>query len=114
MVGMPAGRRHRPSAANPYNPAVLKRDLSDRIMKLPLRAKARLLWRMVRDPHVPLRAKCVLPAIVLYIAMPIDLIPDFIPVLGQLDDLLVTVLGLGLFLWMTPRDIIEAHLRDFE
>jgi uncharacterized membrane protein YkvA (DUF1232 family) len=93
---------------------VLKRDLSNRIMKLPLRAKVRLLWRMVRDPDVPLAAKSVLPAIALYIAMPFDLIPDFIPLLGQLDDLLILALGLGLFLWMTPRHIVEAHLRDFE
>jgi uncharacterized membrane protein YkvA (DUF1232 family) len=92
----------------------VKRDLSQRIMKLPLRAKARLIWRMFRDPDVPGRAKAVLPLIALYVAMPFDLIPDFIPVLGQLDDLLVIGLGLGVFLLLTPRDIVEQHLQDFE
>lgn len=92
----------------------MKRDLSQRIMKLPFRAKVRLIWRMFRDPDVPGRAKAVLPLIGLYVAMPFDLIPDFIPVLGQLDDLLVVAVGLGLFLLLTPRDIVEQHLQDFE
>ena len=83
-------------------------------MKLPIRAKVRLLWRMFRDPAVPLRAKSVLPVIALYLAMPFDLIPDFIPLLGQLDDLLVVALGLGIFLLLTPRDIVERHLTAFE
>ena len=73
-----------------------------------------LIWRMFRDPDVPGLAKAVLPLIGLYVAMPFDLIPDFIPVLGQLDDLLVVALGLGLFLRLTPRDIVEQHLREFE
>jgi uncharacterized membrane protein YkvA (DUF1232 family) len=92
----------------------MKRDLSERIMKLPLRSKARLLWRMVRDPYVPVRAKAVLPVVLLYVAFPLDFIPDFIPVLGQLDDLLVVALGLGLFIALTPREVIEFHLREFE
>lgn len=83
-------------------------------MDLPLRAKLRLLWRMFRDPAVPGRAKSVLPVIVLYLAFPFDLVPDFIPLLGQLDDLLVVVLGLGLFLLLTPRAIVERHLSAFE
>ncbi|HEX5479131.1 MAG TPA: DUF1232 domain-containing protein [Dehalococcoidia bacterium] len=92
----------------------MNRDLSERIMKLPLRSKAQLLWRMVRDPYVPRRAKAVLPVVLLYLAFPLDVIPDFIPVLGQLDDLLVVALGLGLFIALTPREVIEFHLREFE
>lgn len=42
--------------------------------------------------------------------MPIDIIPDFIPVLGQLDDVLVVVLALGLFIRMTPRKVIEEQI----
>ena len=83
-------------------------------MKLPLRAKVRLLWGMFRDPAVPLHAKSVLPIMALYLATPIDLIPDFIPVLGQVDDVIVLVLGLGVFLLLTPRDIVERHLAAFE
>ena len=99
--------------APPYNRPV-KRDLSKRIMQLPLRAKLKLVWRMFRDPQVPAHAKIVLPIIGLYVAMPFDLIPDFIPVLGQLDDLFVVAAGLGLFIWLTPRHIVESHLREFE
>lgn len=83
-------------------------------MKLPLRAKVRLLWGMFRDPAVPRRAKAVLPVTALYLASPIDLIPDFIPVLGQIDDVIVLALGLGIFLLLTPRDIVERHLAAFE
>jgi len=92
----------------------VKRDLSKRIMKLPLRAKLKLVWRMFRDPQVPAQAKVVLPVIGLYVAMPFDLIPDFIPLLGQLDDLFIVAAGLGLFIWLTPRHIVEYHLQEFE
>ena len=83
-------------------------------MALPWRAKLRLLWAMFRAPDVPLHAKAVLPILAAYLAFPLDIIPDFIPVLGQLDDLLVIVAGLGLFLMLTPAEVIEQHLRAFE
>lgn len=83
-------------------------------MALSLRAKVTLAWSMFRDPGVPLLPKAILPVIVGYLAFPFDIIPDFIPILGQLDDLLVIVAGLGIFLWMTPRDVIEFHLRALE
>ncbi len=92
----------------------MKRDLNRRIMALPLRAKLSLAWRMFHDPGVPALAKAVMPGVLVYLASPIDIIPDFIPVLGQLDDLLVLFLGLGLVLWLTPRHVIEELLREFE
>src|ERR1700737_3253345 len=45
-----------------------------------------------------------------YVVLPIDLIPDFVPVLGQLDDLAVVLLGLDLFIRSAPPDIVEEHL----
>jgi uncharacterized membrane protein YkvA (DUF1232 family) len=92
----------------------MKRDLRQRIMKLHIRSKIALLWAMFRDPQVPVHAKAVLPVLAAYLAMPFDLIPDFIPLLGQLDDVLVIAAGLGLFLMLTPADIIERHLKAFE
>jgi len=83
-------------------------------MALPLRSKLSLVWRMFRDPDVPVVAKTVLPVIVAYLAFPFDIIPDFIPVLGQIDDLLVIAAGLGVFLWLTPRPVIEEHLDALE
>lgn len=83
-------------------------------MKLSLRAKLQLAWRLFRDPETPGLAKGVMPVVLVYLASPIDLIPDFIPVLGQLDDLLVIAAGLGLVLWLTPSHVIEDHLIELE
>ncbi len=99
--------------ARAYNRNV-KGDLRKRIMALRFRAKLKFGWRVFRDPETPVVAKCVIPAVLAYLAMPLDIIPDFIPVLGQLDDLLVVALGLGLVLMMTPRQVIEEHLSALE
>ncbi len=99
--------------ARAYNRNV-KGDLRKRIMALRFRAKLSFGWRVFRDPETPIVAKAVIPAVLAYLAMPLDIIPDFIPVLGQLDDLLVVALGLGLVLMMTPRHVIEDHLSALE
>jgi uncharacterized membrane protein YkvA (DUF1232 family) len=52
--------------------------------------------------------------LLVYVASPIDIIPDFIPLLGQLDDLLVLAAGLGVVLWLTPSHVIEDHLGELE
>jgi uncharacterized membrane protein YkvA (DUF1232 family) len=83
-------------------------------MALPVRSQATLLWRLFRDAEVPVTAKAILPAIVAYLALPFDIVPDFIPVLGQVDDLVIVTAGLGLFLLLTPRPVIEDHLRALE
>ncbi len=83
-------------------------------MALSIRAKLALAWRLFRDPDVPAVVKVVMPLVLVYLAMPIDLIPDFIPVLGQLDDLLVLAAGLGVVLWLTPRHVLEDHLGELE
>ena len=59
-----------------------------------LRNEAALLRRALKDPRVPRRHKLLLGLAVAYLAMPFDLIPDFIPVLGQLDDAVVLALAL--------------------
>lgn len=92
----------------------MKRDLSRRVMALSIRNKISLVWRMFRDPDVPVFAKAVLPLLVAYIALPFDLVPDDIPVLGQLDDLVVVAAGMTLFLALTPRRVIEHHLGELE
>jgi uncharacterized membrane protein YkvA (DUF1232 family) len=53
-----------------------------------------LLRRLLSDPRVPRRRKLVLALLVAYLVMPLDLVPDFIPVAGQLDDLIIAALAL--------------------
>lgn len=63
------------------------------------------LYLAVRDPRVPWYAKAVVVLVVGYALSPIDLIPDFIPVLGYLDDLLLLPLGIALAIRLIPADI---------
>jgi uncharacterized membrane protein YkvA (DUF1232 family) len=88
--------------------------LGKRVMALPWRAKAALLWRLLKDRRVPWWAKALLLALLLYLALPVDLIPDFIPVLGHLDDLLVVLLVVAVLLRAVPPEATEEHLSSLE
>jgi uncharacterized membrane protein YkvA (DUF1232 family) len=63
------------------------------------------LYLAARDARVPILAKVLIGAVVAYAASPIDLIPDFIPVIGYLDDLLVLPLGIWLSIRLVPREV---------
>jgi uncharacterized membrane protein YkvA (DUF1232 family) len=63
----------------------------------------------VRDPRVPWYAKAVGVCVIAYALSPIDLIPDFVPVLGYLDDLVLVPLGLLLTLRLIPAEILAEH-----
>jgi uncharacterized membrane protein YkvA (DUF1232 family) len=84
-----------------------------------LRAKARsmkaeliALYLASRDPRTPLAAKLLVLAVICYAVSPIDLIPDFIPVLGLLDDLVLVPAGIALALKMIPAPVIaDARAR---
>src|SRR3990170_5782188 len=65
------------------------------------------LYLASRDPRVPLVAKFIVVLVVTYALSPIDLIPDFIPVLGYLDDLLLLPMGIALAIRLMPRDVWE-------
>ena len=71
---------------------------------------ARLVWGLARDPRVPTQQKLVLGGIAAYLVFPIDIIPDFIPVIGELDDLAVLILGLDWFIRNAPADVVEEHM----
>jgi len=88
----------------------------DLVLVLPRLLK--MLRRLWRDPDLPVGEKALLAATAAYLASPIDLIPDSIPVLGQLDDLLLIVLVLRLLArrlgpeklraaWDGPGDVVE-------
>lgn len=80
----------------------------DTVRKLP--TYARLVWGLARDPRVPTQQKLVLGAVAAYLAFPIDIIPDFIPVLGELDDIAVLILGLDWFIKNAPPAVVEEHM----
>jgi uncharacterized membrane protein YkvA (DUF1232 family) len=88
--------------------------LARRVTALPWRAKLSLFWQLTKDGRVPWWAKTILPGLALYLAMPIDLIPDFIPVLGHLDDLLMALVAVALLLRAVPTQVTEEHLTLLE
>ncbi len=70
------------------------------------------LWFCARHPGTPLVAKALAATVAAYAFSPIDLIPDFIPVLGLLDDLVLVPLGIWLVLKMVPPDVIAECRRQ--
>jgi len=78
------------------------------IWKLP--TYARIVWGLVRDPRTPLPLKALLAAGLAYVVVPIDLVPDAIPILGQADDLTVLLLVLDLFIANAPREVREEQV----
>ncbi len=72
-----------------------------------LRTETIALYLAARHPGTPWHAKLLVAAIAAYALSPIDLIPDFIPVLGYLDDLILIPLGIALAVRMIPQPILE-------
>lgn len=65
------------------------------------------LWLAARDPRVPWYAKALAGLVAAYALSPIDLIPDVIPVLGYLDDLILIPLGIAAVLRLIPREVMQ-------
>lgn len=74
-----------------------------------LKNEARAIAAAAKDQRTPWYAKAVALAVIAYAVSPIDLIPDFIPVLGQLDDLVIVPLGLVLAIKLIPADVLAEH-----
>ncbi len=74
-----------------------------------IKRDAHALYLAARDPRVPWYAKAVAIGVAAYALSPIDLIPDFIPVLGYLDDLIIVPLGIALVVRMIPPSIMAEH-----
>ena len=74
-----------------------------------LRRDVVALWIAARDPRVPWHAKALAGAVAAYALSPIDLIPDFIPVVGYLDDLIIIPAGI----WLVVRLIPSALMLEF-
>jgi uncharacterized membrane protein YkvA (DUF1232 family) len=69
----------------------------------------KLLGRLFRDPRVPTTEKALLVGTIIYVISPIDLIPDFIPFLGEIDDLYLVALVLLRLLARTDDDVLREH-----
>jgi uncharacterized membrane protein YkvA (DUF1232 family) len=76
-----------------------------------LKTETLVLYLAYRDPRTPWYARIVAGLVVAYALSPIDLIPDFIPVIGYLDDLIIVPLGIALSIRLIPADVI-ALARD--
>ena len=72
------------------------------------------LWKLFKHPQAPRAAKWLAFAVLAYAVSPIDLIPDFIPVLGQLDDLVIVPLGIALVVRLTPKPLWQGLLLEAE
>ena len=72
-----------------------------------LRKDVYTLYYAYKDPRVPWYAKVLAASVVAYAASPIDLIPDFIPILGYLDDLVIVPVGIMVALRWVPKQVLQ-------
>jgi uncharacterized membrane protein YkvA (DUF1232 family) len=72
----------------------------------------RIIRRALRHPQVPWHAKMVAGAAFLYVISPIQLIPNFIPIIGQMDDVLVVGLGIKFLRKHVPQNVLDECGRD--
>ena len=86
----------------------MKKD-SLRLRAKRLKSDIYALYLAARDPRTPWYAKVLAVFIVGYALSPIDLIPDFIPVLGYLDDLIIVPTGIALFLKIIPNGVLQEY-----
>jgi uncharacterized membrane protein YkvA (DUF1232 family) len=73
---------------------------------------ARLVWRVVRDERVPVPVKVGLGGLLAYVALPIDVIPDWVPLAGRVDDALIASIGLRALLRRVPDEVLIEHWRQ--
>ena len=76
--------------------------------------KGWLIWKLLRDPRVPVWLKLIAPIVLIYFLLPTDLISDFVPIAGRIDDLLAIGIGAYLFVRLIPRTLVENLLRSRE
>lgn len=73
---------------------------------------ARLYWRLFRDRRVSILPKALLVITVFYFIWPVDVIPDFIPVLGELDDMGIVMLGFWAFVRLCPPEVVRQRVEE--
>jgi uncharacterized membrane protein YkvA (DUF1232 family) len=103
-TGSRAGNRRR---GGPSPRTGAKRTLIETIKQIP--SYLRLMGGLLTDPRVPTLDKVLLGVAVAYVVMPIDLIPDFIPFIGQVDDVFVVMLALRRLIGNAGTRVIRDH-----
>jgi uncharacterized membrane protein YkvA (DUF1232 family) len=78
----------------------------------PVATRLLALWKLLRHPDTPRAPKWLALLVLAYALSPIDLIPDFIPVLGLLDDAILIPLGIALVIKLTPPALWQARLAE--
>jgi uncharacterized membrane protein YkvA (DUF1232 family) len=81
-------------------------------IKKPVATRLLALWKLLRHPDTPRAPKLLALLVLAYALSPIDLIPDFIPVLGLLDDAILIPLGIALVVRLTPPALWQARLAE--
>jgi uncharacterized membrane protein YkvA (DUF1232 family) len=74
-----------------------------------LKRDGHAIYLASRDPRVPWYAKALAVAVAGYALSPVDLVPDFIPVIGFLDELIILPLGIRLVVWLIPGEIMAEY-----
>lgn len=78
---------------------------------LPTRGKLRFGRALLLDRELPLYTRGIIVLLVAYLALPFDIVPDFLPVIGQLDDVAIVIMTIALLLILVPGDRFDAALR---
>ena len=103
----PPGSRDLEPGARPTEARADQTSLKEYALLAPRLVK--LVWNLARDPRVPARSKATLFMLAGYLVLPVDLIPDFIPGIGQADDLLVAAFALDQILNRVPDHVVREH-----
>jgi uncharacterized membrane protein YkvA (DUF1232 family) len=74
--------------------------------------QAKLAYNLLLDPRVNPLTKLIPIAAAAYLVLPTDVVPDFLPVLGQLDDVAILMFGLRMFFEFAPANVVEEHLKQ--
>lgn len=72
----------------------------------------RLIWKLLTDSRVPFWIRIALPLALIYVISPIDILPDFIPVMGRVDDIIAIVAGIMILLKLAPKKVVKQYKKD--
>ena len=72
----------------------------------------RLVWKLLTDSRVPFWIRIALPLALIYVISPIDILPDFIPIMGRVDDIIAIVAGIMILLKLAPKKVVNQHKKD--